>query len=67
MPAKIYLSNEERLRRYKYSEKKRSYKYHHTEKGRLAKQRANRKKKKSSYTTCTCFIKSDINHLPNGK
>jgi hypothetical protein len=43
MPAKISLSNEERLRRYKYSEKKRSYKYHHTEKGRLAKQRANKK------------------------
>ena len=37
------LSNEERIRRHKYSEKERSYRYHHTEKGREARRRANKK------------------------
>lgn len=37
------LSTEERIRRHKYSEKKRSWKYHHTEKGKEARRRANKK------------------------
>ena len=43
MNGKLPLSEEERIRKHKHSEKIRSYKYHHTEKGRLARQRANKK------------------------